>query len=709
MSDKVRKYMCMCVMALLCLTGGACVIWGLAPVAVAMYIVCSAMSGGYVVMCAATMLGVAAGTMWGVDGMSTYLYPGVDYSGYMVLRKYMILLGLVMCLLKLTAVLGRDRDDRADRKNGRIGGGLLAVCAIASAVADMLVYYQKPQMGCIYGAVSAVAFVCIYNIVRPGIVMLRDRLCDEEKVSAGDSDGDLNQGIVSLMAVSAVFLWVMPVDITFHINISLVMGLWMLLYVIYRTGAVYGCGMAVVVGAVTAVKLHRSEWFMCIMLAALVMLIGRALPGRRKWTACAFYIVGGILAAVAGGYELVQTGGLDVMGILISVSAPVVLFLSIPRSLLGSVVRETSLACIQAAATDMNRMTVSKMEDMANTFRRLDYTFAGGDEPGISLSQVGDLVDGFRKQIDRIGEAREIVDDRLISQIRAMGMDDLRITAMLDKSGRSKFYVSGKTAGQGLVLSRQVADVLSEYFDRNIRVGMNSPSLFFDEYRSAVYEENARYKGRYHVRRIKKCGSPVSGDNFSVKEYDDGRLVMMLSDGMGSGSLASCESCMMLDTMEELLEAGFDPEYSIAFANKCMTRRNQGRSFTTFDMLVIDMYDGAMTSYKQGAAATYILHPGKDGNSVKAILSTTLPIGVLDETDCDVETGRLEKGDAVIMISDGICDMDEDGSLQRVLREIRIGDSRRMVDEILGRMLGQDSLTPRDDVTVMAAVIDRSE
>ena len=83
---------------------------------------------------------------------------------------------------------------------------------------------------------------------------------------------------------------------------------------------------------------------------------------------------------------------------------------------------------------------------------------------------------------------------------------------------------------------------------------MDSPSLFFDEYRSAVYEEAARYKGRYHVRRIKKYGSPVSGDNFSVKEYEDGRLVMMLSDGMGSGSLASCESCMMLDTMEELLK-----------------------------------------------------------------------------------------------------------------------------------------------------------
>ncbi|MFR5029129.1 MAG: hypothetical protein ACLTDF_10495 [Coprococcus sp.] len=82
-----------------------------------------------------------------------------------------------------------------------------------------------------------------------------------------------------------------------------------------------------------------------------------------------------------------------------------------------------------------------------------------------------------------------------------------------------------------MVLSRQVADVLSGYFRKNIRAGMDSPSLFFDEYRSAVYEEAARYKGRYHVKDKEIWLSGVR-DNFSVKEYEDGRLVMMLSDGM---------------------------------------------------------------------------------------------------------------------------------------------------------------------------------
>lgn len=134
-------------------------------------------------------------------------------------------------------------------------------------------------------------------------------------------------------------------------------------------------------------------------------------------------------------------------------------------------------------------------------------------DPGISLSQVGELVDGFRRQIERIGEAREVSDEKLLGQMRELGMEDVRVTELTDDSGRNRFYVVGRTTGQGMVLSRQVAVTLSRYFGRNIRVGMNSPSLFFDDYRMAAYEESAAYRGMYHVRRIRKYGSPVSGDN----------------------------------------------------------------------------------------------------------------------------------------------------------------------------------------------------
>lgn len=154
---------------------------------------------------------------------------------------------------------------------------------------------------------------------------------------------------------------------------------------------------------------------------------------------------------------------------------------------------------------------------MANTFRRLDYTFAGSDGPGISLGQVGDLVEGFRTQIGRIGEARDLADERLEDKLKAIGMEEVSVSVLVDTSGRNRYYVAGRTRGEGMILSRQVAELLSAYFGRNIRAGMNSPSLFFDEYRSAEYEECASFRCRYHVRRIKKMWLTCLGGQFFYK------------------------------------------------------------------------------------------------------------------------------------------------------------------------------------------------
>ena len=722
------------VMTLLCIAGGAFVVCRMAPFAAAIYAACCLMGGSYLLLYVCTAGGITLGA-FGLLGMP-YIENGiVEYSGDVavnVCRRYMLLLACVLFIMKMCDIR-RKREGQRGRSATDGNEGVLPI-ALAALIVETVFSDSGWAVGVGRGIVAGIVYVCAFYILKPGILAVTSRVSGGDwKREAGIAGYDTNQCIVSIMAICAILLWHIPDDIVGGIAPSLMAALLMLLYVVYRSGASYGCGLAAAAGGILSVKTGNMGWIPWMLLVTVVMLIGRALSGHRRIPACIFYVLGAVLAAIAAGPgficnaeighamgegRLLQRYGTfdwttlttyDIIVCCVNLGLPVMLFVAVPGSLLGKSADDISPACLQAAATEISRMTSSKMEDMANTFRRLDYTFAGSEDPGISLSQVGELVDGFRRQIERIGEAREVSDEKLLGQMRELGMEDVRVTELTDDSGRNRFYVVGRTTGQGMVLSRQVAVTLSRYFGRNIRVGMNSPSLFFDDYRMAAYEESAAYRGMYHVRRIRKYGSPVSGDNFSVKEYEDGRLVMMLSDGMGSGSLASCESCMMLDTMEEMLEAGFPPEYSIAFANRCMSKKNQGRTFTTFDMVVIDMYDGSMTSFKQGASLTYVVHPGEKGNSVEVISSTTLPVGVLDEADCDIADINLSAGDAVVMVSDGISDMDTDGVMNRLLGNIHIGDSRKLVDEIVGKMLGQEDISPRDDVTVMAAVIGRSE
>ena len=51
-----------------------------------------------------------------------------------------------------------------------------------------------------------------------------------------------------------------------------------------------------------------------------------------------------------------------------------------------------------------------------------------------------------------------------------------------------------------------------------------------------TFVQDVNFKALTGLARATKSGETVSGDNFSFMELRTGELIMMLSDGMGSGS-----------------------------------------------------------------------------------------------------------------------------------------------------------------------------
>ena len=70
-----------------------------------------------------------------------------------------------------------------------------------------------------------------------------------------------------------------------------------------------------------------------MLLVTLVMLIGRALTGRRKVSASLFYVLGCVLASVADGTVLWNGSGREIAFYYINIAVPVVLFACIPGAL----------------------------------------------------------------------------------------------------------------------------------------------------------------------------------------------------------------------------------------------------------------------------------------------------------------------------------------------------------------------------------------
>mgnify|MGYP002508312641 CR=1 FL=1 len=73
----------------------------------------------------------------------------------------------------------------------------------------------------------------------------------------------------------------------------------------------------------------------------------------------------------------------------------------------------------------------------------------------------------------------------------------------------------------------------------------------------------------------RKIQRRISGDNYSFYEAENGRMVAVLSDGMGSGEKACDDSERIIEKMERLLEAGFRKETAVQMINGALVAAGQ--------------------------------------------------------------------------------------------------------------------------------------
>lgn len=97
----------------------------------------------------------------------------------------------------------------------------------------------------------------------------------------------------------------------------------------------------------------------------------------------------------------------------------------------------------------------------------------------------------------------------------------------------------------------------------------------------------------------------VSGDSILHIRLKDGKYLVALSDGMGTGKQAKESSTKALELLENLLLSGFDKNVSIELITSSLIQHN-AEMFATLDIAIIDLYQGNIEMMKSGACPTYI-------------------------------------------------------------------------------------------------------
>jgi stage II sporulation protein E len=142
------------------------------------------------------------------------------------------------------------------------------------------------------------------------------------------------------------------------------------------------------------------------------------------------------------------------------------------------------------------------------------------------------------------------------------------------------------------------------------------------------------------------------GDSYSFTPVKDGRYLLALSDGMGTGARAAEESSAVISLLENFLEAGFDQDITINTINSILMLRSREEIFATADICVLDLVNCHADFIKIGAVSTFI----RRGDNVITIQEATLPIGILDEVEPNKITVPIQDEDMLIMVTDGVFD-----------------------------------------------------
>ena len=270
-----------------------------------------------------------------------------------------------------------------------------------------------------------------------------------------------------------------------------------------------------------------------------------------------------------------------------------------------------------------------------------------------------------------------------------------------NEDGHLTMSLMMKTQIQEAVTLEDVADLISVAMNVRVRASDHTPLFMTKEWNVYYFLEEPAFHILTGFAKATKETEKISGDNYSFCEIEQGRMVAILSDGMGSGEKACEESGRVIEMMERLLEAGFRKEAAVQIINGALASGEQEQNMSTLDICELNLYTGACEFMKIGAACTYI----KREHLVDRLSARNLPLGVFQQIEPETIHRQLQDGDYIIMLSDGVLDALEQGIGEEIFPELLGKISHTNPGEIAGQILNyclhQSKGKIRDDMTVL--------
>lgn len=361
----------------------------------------------------------------------------------------------------------------------------------------------------------------------------------------------------------------------------------------------------------------------------------------------------------------------------------------------------TRCVCVREYVEEINKYLSEDRRQQFLNDRITENRNAAADQ----INEVAKAVYRVAGNIYKQDETVEIRKRLLAAHMRA---EHVRIRDIVLFSRQNKgleLHFAAKCRSGQCMTSKDAAQILSDILGCRMVPKESARHVIGNEYKHYIFCEDVNYHILTGVAGT-ACTDDVSGDNYSFLRLSRSDMAMILSDGMGSGAEAGRGSEMVVELLEQLLEAGFDETSAVKMINSVLLLKSDQTDFATADLCVINLYSGSCEFIKAGAATTFI----KRKDWIETITSTAMPLGMVNRADYDEKRKKLYNGDYVIMISDGVLDSLNTGTpaereeyMLQFLSKLNEKSPQEIANRILEMVKQHSNNGLIDDVTILVS------
>ena len=313
------------------------------------------------------------------------------------------------------------------------------------------------------------------------------------------------------------------------------------------------------------------------------------------------------------------------------------------------------------------------------------------------LKNVSNAIKSMAKDIEKDIKAEEKYQAERLEIVDLLRQKEIEVQdIMIKKDNRFivEIYLTRLLENTKL---EQIAEILTNILKESIVLNAEATVG-----KKIVYLSDDKYIMAIGMAQETKNNSKQSGDSILNIRLKDGKYLVAISDGMGSGKEAKNSSNQTLRLLENLLVSGFDKKASLDLINNALMNQNK-ETFATLDIAIVDLYEGNVEFIKSAACPTYI----KKNKRVQMIKSNSLPTGILEESKLETFDKDINDGEIVVLCSDGILDSNVEYKnkelwIKYLLEDIETTNTQKIANLILEESVDNNYGIAKDDMSVVA-------